>query len=339
MDAMMRRGFRACLRRIHGLGPPADDELVDRVLDERARVRLVEQAPGIRFVLSEEQRHVAVDIQVVWAELGVRDVNRLRTRPPLRLAQLGPRGIRIRPPGIAEPDGGQDVQRRRIGTAIGRADPDDDVAGCDLGVLDLDVEVLVAGEDARIEQFVLELVPGALAVGLHQIVVRIGTLRIFVEPLHVGVRRRGVEIEVVLLHVLPVIPLGIGEAEETFLENRIAAVPERDRKTHPLVVVGNTGKPVLAPVVGARPRVVVGEVVPRVAIGAVILAHGSPLPLAEVGAPPAPSHALLASRVETSLFLPGGAGGRARVVAHEFLKSLGKRTQTACHATSCRSPL
>src|SRR5258708_38585519 len=55
-----------------------------------------------------------------------------------------------------------------------------------------------------------------------------------------------------------------------------------------------TPPPVLAPVVGARTRLVMAEVVPSVSIGAVVLPHGSPLALGEVGSPLAPGNGVLA---------------------------------------------
>ena len=97
----------------------------------------------------------------------------------------------------------------------------------------------------------------SLPVRLDQLVVGIGALRVLVEPLHVGVRRRGVEVEVVLLDVFAVVAFGVGQAEETLLENRIVAVPQRERKTELLRVVGNAGQSVLAPVIGARARLIV----------------------------------------------------------------------------------
>ena len=98
-------------------------------------------------------------------------------------------------------------------------------------------------------------------------------------------RRRAVEVEVVLLHVLAVIALAVGQAEQALLEDRVLAVPEREREAEPLLVVGDAGQAVLAPVIGARARLVVAEVIPGVAVFAVVLAHGAPLPLAEVGPP------------------------------------------------------
>src|SRR5262245_19988879 len=52
--------------------------------------------------------------------------------------------------------------------------------------------------------------------------------------------------------------------------------------------VTNPREPVLTPVIGARPRLVVGEVVPGIAVPAVILAHRPPLSLAQIRSPIAP---------------------------------------------------
>ena len=70
----------------------------------------------------------------------------------------------------------------------------------------------------------------------------------------VGVR---VEVEVVLLHVLAVVALAVGQAEQPLLEDRILAVPQRQREAEQLLVVADAGEAVLAPAVGARARLVV----------------------------------------------------------------------------------
>src|SRR5262249_4114090 len=121
---------------------------------------------------------------------------------------------------------------------------------------------------------------------------------------------RRVEVEVVLLHVLAVISLGVGKAEEPLLDDGVAAVPEGEREAEPLVVVGDAREAVLAPVVGARARLVVAEVAPGVAVVAVVLAHRPPLPLAQVGAPLAPGDVLLAR------FGEARALGSVAVVGH-----------------------
>src|SRR5580698_2347577 len=98
-------------------------------------------------------------------------------------------------------------------------------------------------------------------------------------------RRRAVEVEVVLLDVLAVVSLRVGQPEEALLEDRVAPVPEREREAERLAVVGDTGDPVLAPPVGERPREIVTEVAPGVPFRAVVLAHRPPLPLAQVRSP------------------------------------------------------
>ena len=59
-----------------------------------------------------------------------------------------------------------------------------------------------------------------------------------------------VDVEVILLDILAVIPLAVGEAEEAFLEDGIALVPQRKGKTQALLVVGDPTQTVLAPAVG-----------------------------------------------------------------------------------------
>ena len=100
----------------------------------------------------------------------------------------------------------------------------------------------------------------------HEIVVGVGGLRVLVEVPHVGVRGRVVDVEVVLLHVLAVVPLGVGEAEHPLLQDRVLAVPQGERQTQVLAVVADPGDAVLTPAVGARAGLIVSEVVPGVAV-------------------------------------------------------------------------
>src|SRR3989442_5921292 len=109
-------------------------------------------------------------------------------------------------------------------------------------------------------------------------------------------RRRAVEVEVVLLDVLPVIALDVGEAEQSLRDDRILAVPQGQREAEKLLVVGDPGQAVFPPTIGAGARLVVAEVLPRVAAFAVILANGAPLPLAQIRAPLLPGKASLAVR-------------------------------------------
>ena len=118
--------------------------------------------------------------------------------------------------------------------------------------------------------------------------VRERRLRVLVGPLHVRVRGRGVQVEPVLLRILAVVALAVGEPEDALLEDRIRAVPQRERKAQTLLVVRHAREPVLAPPVGLRARFVVGERVPRVTAGRVVLAHRAPLSLGQVRAPRLP---------------------------------------------------
>ena len=155
-------------------------------------------------------------------------------------------------------------------------------------VLHEHVEIAVPIEDARVDQLKLRVRLGPPAVFLDQARVGKFRLRIFVQHLHVGVRRRGVEIEVILLHVFAVVAFVAVEPEEALLQDGIAAIPQRQREADALVPVADAADAVFAPAVGARARVVVREILPRGAVRAVILAHGSPLALAEVGPPALP---------------------------------------------------
>src|SRR6185436_9064586 len=78
------------------------------------------------------------------------------------------------------------------------------------------------------------------------------------------------------------------QAEQALFQDRIAPVPERHGKAEAALPVGEAEETVLPPAIGAAPGMVVRQVVPAGAVGRVVLAHGAPLPFAEVGAPALP---------------------------------------------------
>src|SRR5262249_47324977 len=127
-------------------------------------------------------------------------------------------------------------------------------------------------------------------------------LGVLVERLHVRVRRRRVDVEVVVLDVLTVVALGAGDAERALLHDRIAAVPERQREAEPPVVVRDPEQPVLPPAIRSRPGVIVREELPGGSAGAVVLADRSPLPLGQVRAPPLPVRPAVARLGQPSFF-------------------------------------
>src|SRR5215469_10847420 len=177
------------------------------------------------------------------------------------------------------------MQLGRFRPTVGNGDSDQDFLGRFLGILHVNVKIAVVVKNTRIYELVLRLVAGPLTVGLYQIRVRIRFLRIFVEPFHVGMRWRRIEIEIILLNVLAVVTLAVSESKEPFFENRISPVPQREREAQLLILVGETRQSVLAPMVGTRSRLVMGEVAPRVAIFAVILPYSPPLALGQIGSP------------------------------------------------------
>ena len=155
---------------------------------------------------------------------------------------------------------GQDLYGRVLRAPVVHGDPDGQVLGRRLRVLHEHIEVAVVVEDPRVKQLELRTMAVAAPVLVDEALVGVLPLRVLVEPLHVGVRGRGVEVEVVLLHVLAVVALRGHEAEEALLEDGVALVPQREAEAEDLVAVADGGQAVLAPAVGAAARLVVGEV-------------------------------------------------------------------------------
>ena len=167
-------------------------------------------------------------------------------------------------PQITEPDGWQEVQRGSFGSAIVHRNLDQQIFGRGLGVFHEHVEIPILIEHPGVQQLVLEVVRPAPVVFTNDLAVRVRRLRVLVQVFHVRVGRRRVEVEVALLYVLAVVPFAVGQAEQPLLEDRILAVPERERETEKLVIVGNASQAVLAPAVRSRARLIVAEVIPRV---------------------------------------------------------------------------
>src|SRR5262249_57267236 len=76
-------------------------------------------------------------------------------------------------------------------------------------------------------------------------------------------------------------------------EDRVLAIPQRERQAQALFRVADTGESVLTPAIRAAARVIVREIIPGVSSRRVVLAHGSPLPLAEIRAPESPGRLAL----------------------------------------------
>jgi hypothetical protein len=110
-----------------------------------------------------------------------------------------------------------------------------------------------------------------------------------------------------------VIAFVAGQAEQTLFQDRIVAVPERERKANVLMAIADTAEPVFAPAVGAAARMVVGKIFPGGAVGAVIFAHGTPLALGQVRTPAFPVSFARAVRLKPQFFFGHGPTWNGRL--------------------------
>src|SRR5262249_40901369 len=315
--------LRPLARQVDTARLAVDDVAVDGVLDIglAARRAGTEDARSVGLVVREKQLGAGRSVQVTRAEGGAirggrpevgAGMPRVRA-PPARPGsaaandRLGARDWPPRPR-VAEPQVRQDVQGRRVGTAVERLDLDDEVLRVDFRILDEDVEVAIIVENARIEQLELETLTGTTRVLLHQ--PRIGKvpLWILVEEFHVGVGRGVIEVEVVLLDILAVIALVGGQSEQSFLEDGVLRVPEGGGEAEQLITVADASNPVLAPAIGLGAGEVMRQVAPGVPAVAVVLANRCPGAVADIRSPVAPSQHIVADRLE-SLLLDGTHGG------------------------------
>ncbi len=214
-------------------------------------------------------------------------------RPPLVLAPA---------PGIAKPERWQQVKRGRFRSAICDRRANQDVVLGRLGVFNRDVEVAVFAQDTSVPEFELRLHFGALGIAPDQFVVGKLRLRVTIRHPHVGMGRRVVLEEKYFLHILAVISLRTRQTKEAFLEDGIALIPEGESKTEPLFEIRNATNSIFAPAVGAGACVVVREIIPGVAIRAVILPHRAPLPFAQIRPPQMPALFAIVILLETLLF-------------------------------------
>ena len=293
------RGLGAVAAGIHRVHAAVNDIVVERVLEvTRPDVR-AEQPREIGLVVTEQQAVSCFEFDAVGPEVvmvGQQPAGALV--PQRRLVDAG------RPaPSVAEPDLRQDMNGRRIGSAVVDRDPHEHVVHVGLRVLDVDIEVAVVIENAGVDQLELHRRRTfATSVLLDQPFVRVCGLRQLVERAGVGVARDGVEVVVNLLDVLAVVALFVGQAEQPLLENGVAAVPQGERQAQKLPVIGKAGEAVLAPAIGTTARLIVGEIIPCRTVWAVVLAHRPPLPLAEIGTPPTPILCASAAFLDASLF-------------------------------------
>ena len=190
----------------------------DAVLDVGRVVGRAEHPLVVGLVPGHQHRHRLVGVEPADAEVALLGDDGAH---PLAVGVDVQRGLLVaaRPgPGVPEPERGQHVQPRLLGSPVVHGDLHEKVFRGVLRVFDEDVEVAVVVEDPGVDQLVLGLGLAARPVGGEQVVVGELALRVLVEHLQVRRRRRRVEVVVALLDVLAVVALGVGQAEEPLLE-------------------------------------------------------------------------------------------------------------------------
>src|SRR6516162_413837 len=169
------------------------------------------------------------------------------------------------------------------------------------GILDKHIEILIAIEHTGIPEFILHLLRRPPLVCFDQVAMGALLLRVLVEILHVGMRRRAVEVKVVFLDIFAVIAFAVGQAEQTFLQDRVSAVPQGKRKTQLLVIITDARQAIFTPTVGAGTRLIMSEIVPRIPVLAIIFPNRTPLSLAQIGSPFLPRDTCLTRSVQAFL--------------------------------------
>src|SRR5215208_19678 len=96
---------------------------------------------------------------------------------------------------------------------------------------------------------------------------------------------RVVQKVVCLFDVLPMVPLIPRQPEQALLQNRVLAIPQRQRKAEILVLIAYPQQPVLTPPKCPRPRLIVRKRLPGGSVLRIVLPHRPPLPLGEVRPP------------------------------------------------------
>src|SRR5437660_6107187 len=116
----------------------------------------------------------------------------------------------------------QQMKWSGLWTAVAGLDPNADILGIRLRVLDEHIEVPVVVKDSGVEQFELRgshLSPTPPTL-FYELPVGKLSLRILVENFLITVGRGVVEVKPVFLHVLPVIAFIAGKTEHPLFQNR-----------------------------------------------------------------------------------------------------------------------
>jgi hypothetical protein len=166
-------------------------------------------------------------------------------------------------------------------------------------------------KNTGVHELELRFVPGTPAVLIDQPLIRKRLLRIVIRPPQPGMARQPIQIPPVLLHILAMISLRTGKAEHALFQDRINAIPQRQRETEIMMNIRQAGHAVFVPSVGPRPRMIMRKETPSITAVAVVLPHGAPGPLGEIRAPLVPGIGLrqIVLRASSGLSEPAMLGG------------------------------
>src|SRR5581483_3972930 len=98
-------------------------------------------------------------------------------------------------------------------------------------------------------------------------------------------RGRAIEVIIQLFHILAVVTLRVRKAKIPFFYYWVFFIPKCYGKTQILLIVTNTRNALFAPAVGFTTGHIMGDIVPRVAISAVVFTHSAPLAVAHIRSP------------------------------------------------------
>ncbi len=301
-EHILSRSFGAQTIWIHRLLLTLHDIVVKAVLRVPGACLIAIETAAVGVIFCKEQGGLAFAEQPAQAIVFVLRLDDPHVVDRLPLPETRTPDVRAPGPGVAKPDGRKQRELSLLRPVIHDLNTDAQIFRRRFGILDAHVEIPVLVEDTAVDQFELRIMAPSAAILLDQPGIGERCLRVLVQIFHVGMRRRRIEVEIVLLHILPVIAFVAGESEDSFFQDRVSPVPQGQGKADDLMAIANAGEAVLVPAIGTRPGLIMGERVPGCSIRAVVLTHRAPGALAQIGSPAFPVAPALRVFVKTLLF-------------------------------------
>src|SRR5208283_2637215 len=284
----MCRHFCASAFRVYRGLVSMNQPFVKGILHIGSAAAIIENPGVVGFVFGEQELRLPRAQQPAFAVLPMLQFRANGSRCVRGLADNGTPQILAPGPGIPEPQGWQEMQRRQFRPAIDRRYFYKDIFDITLRVFHEDIEITVSLKNAGVQQFKLWCVAPPPLILLQQLSIGKLCLGIFVKHAHVTVRGCGIEVEVVLLYIFAVISLLACQPEHAFFQDGVAAVPECQSETDHLVAVAQATNPVFSPPIGPGVGVFKGKGLPGAAVFAVILPDRAPLAFRKVRPPALP---------------------------------------------------